>query len=111
MGCQKMCDRPARRRQVAGAVGAVVGTWFWFNEGRRKKGTEAKQAKKTNERTSARRLVLTFWFHNKKEGGEVSAMQSTREGTQPQAQALTVTGDEISMTSISYDLAVGVLGF
>ena len=79
------------------------GTWFWFNEGRRKKGTEAKQAKKTNERTSARRLVLTFWFHkdNKKEG-EVSAMQSTREGTQPQAQALTVTG---------YDLAVGVLGF
>ena len=57
-------------------------------------------------------MVLTFWFHkdNKKEG-EVSAKQSTREGTQPQAQALTVTGDEISMTSISYDLAVGVLGF
>jgi hypothetical protein len=55
--------------------------------------------------------VLAFCFHkdNKKEG-EVSAMQSTREGTQPQAQALTVTGDEISMTSISYDLAVGVLG-
>jgi hypothetical protein len=56
--------------------------------------------------------VLTFWFHkdNKKEG-EVSAKQSTREGTQLQAQALAVTGDEISMTSISYGLAVGVLRF
>jgi hypothetical protein len=28
---------------------------FWFNEGRRKKGTEAKQAKKTNEPPSAPR--------------------------------------------------------
>jgi pyruvoyl-dependent arginine decarboxylase (PvlArgDC) len=112
-GGRKMCDRPGR--QVAGAVGAVVGTWFWFNE-RRKKGTEAKQAKKTNEQTSARRLVRTFWFHkdNKKEG-EVSAKSKAQEKAHShrQAHALTVTGDEISMTSIScdHDLAVGVLGF
>ena len=46
-GGRKCAIGPPGRRRCS--VGAVVGTWFWFNEGRRKKGTEAKQAKKTNE--------------------------------------------------------------
>jgi hypothetical protein len=110
---------PGRRRcmRTRGAVGAVVlslGRGSGLTKGDvRKVPKQNKQRIRTNEPRHAdwcSRSGSTSQ-DNKKEG-EVSAKQRvTREGTQPQAQALTVTGDEISMTSISYDLAVGVLGF